>query len=246
MGCTKELIILGAGGNSIDVLDTVNEINSNSKRTLYKCIGFLDDDRNKWGKEVHGVKILGPIDSVSDFESVYFVFTVGSPFNFWYRDLYLRNINVPLEKFETIIHPTSAVSQLSELGRGTVVLQNVTVASDVHIGNHAMILPNSVISHNDRIGDYTIIAGGASVSGNVNIGKSCYLGANSSIIGNIHIGSYCLIGMGSVILGNVPSNSVYVGNPGKFLRHVDEGRLTDSVPREFSHREMTMASRARG
>ena len=166
----KELIILGAGGNSIDVLDTLYEINSHSKRTLYECIGFLDDDRDKWGKEVHGVKIMGPIDSASDFKSAYFVFTVGSPLNFLHRDLFLRNINVPLDRFETIIHPTSAISRLSELGRGSVVLQNVTVASNVYIGNHTMILPNSVISHNDSIGDYTIIAGGVSVSGNVHIG----------------------------------------------------------------------------
>ena len=43
----KNIIILGTGGNSIDILDAINEINLISKK--YNCIGFLDDDENLHG-----------------------------------------------------------------------------------------------------------------------------------------------------------------------------------------------------
>jgi acetyltransferase-like isoleucine patch superfamily enzyme len=85
-----------------------------------------------------------------------------------------------------------------------------------------IILPNTVISHDDIIDDYTCITGGVCISGGVKVGRLCYLGTNSTIIGNVEIGECCLIGMGSVVLENVPHNSVFVGNPARFLRHVIE------------------------
>jgi sugar O-acyltransferase (sialic acid O-acetyltransferase NeuD family) len=215
----KQIIVLGTGGNSIDVLDTINEINARSKEPRYHFIGFLDDKKDLWGKKIEGFSVLGPLESACEFSDIYFIFSIGSPFNFWKRERILVKMNIPLERFETIIHPSASVSQMCELGLGAVVLQNVTIASNVRIGNHVMILPNSVISHGDIIGDYTCIAGGVCISGGVTVGKSCYLGTNSAIIGNISIGDCCLIGMGSVIVEDTMANGVYVGNPGKFLRH---------------------------
>ncbi len=222
MGFSKKIIILGTGGNSLDVLDAIHEINANSKTAKYRCIGFLDDNQDLWGKEFYGVNVLGAVESAPKFQNTFFVFTIGSPSNFWRKEQILSTANLSLDKFETIIHPSSSVSRMSKLGCGTVVLPNVTIASNVRIGNHVMILANSVINHDDIIGDYTSITGGVCISSGVTIGKSCYLGTNSSIIGNITIGDECLIGMGSTIRCDVPTNSVYVGNPGKFLRHARE------------------------
>jgi hypothetical protein len=43
MASPKKLIILGTGGNSIDILDAVNERNAHSTIPQYEYIGFLDD-----------------------------------------------------------------------------------------------------------------------------------------------------------------------------------------------------------
>ncbi|HUT02002.1 MAG TPA: NeuD/PglB/VioB family sugar acetyltransferase [Phycisphaerae bacterium] len=215
---TKKLIILGTGGNCIDILDAVNEINRSRGQRVYECVGFLDDDEEAWGREVHGVRVLGGLDAARRHDECLFVNGIGSPLNFWRKRDILARTQLPRDRFETIVHPSASVSAMSRLGRGAVVLQNATVASHAALGDHVIVLPNSVISHNGAIGDYTCIAAGVSVSGDVVVGSSCYLGANSAIRGNVRIGDDCLVGMGSVVLADVAPNSVVVGNPARFLR----------------------------
>lgn len=218
MASPKQLIILGTGGNSIDILDTVHERNAHSKALQYECIGFLDDDQQQWGKTIWGVRVLGPLESARHYPEAYFVNAIGSERNFWKKAAIIAKTGVSLDRFETIVHPTASVSRMATLGKGVVVFQHVTITNQVSIGNHVIILPNSVVSHDAVIGDYTCITGGVCISGLVTIGRGCYLGTNSSISGGVKIGNGCLIGMGSVIRHDVFENAVMVGNPAKFLR----------------------------
>ncbi|MGD1845980.1 MAG: acetyltransferase [Salibacteraceae bacterium] len=213
----QQLIILGTGGNCIDILDTVNEINA--RTPTFECIGFLDDNESTWGTECHGIEVLGNLESAQNYPKAYFVNGIGSPFNFWKKEAIIRKTGLSIDRFATIVHPSAQVSQMSSLGRGTVILQNVVVASNVRIGHHVIILPNSVISHDDVIGDYTAITGGVCISGGVTVGKLCYIGTNSAVIGNTTIGERSLVGMGSNVLSAVPANSVVAGNPARFIRH---------------------------
>lgn len=214
----KKIIILGTGGNCIDILDTINDINQGSLR--YECVGFLDDNSEKWGEVFFGVSVLGPLHFANQFvNECFFVNGIGSERNFYNKEQIISNTNIPLDRFETIIHPSASVSKMSTLGKGTVIFQNVTITSNVDIGNHIIILPNSVINHDNIIQDYTCITSGVNISGGVKIGKSCYLGTNCSIKGGITVGDYSLIGMGSIILSNVPENSVMIGTPAKRLRN---------------------------
>jgi sugar O-acyltransferase (sialic acid O-acetyltransferase NeuD family) len=214
----KEIIILGTNGNCIDVLDTICDINDSFGKTLYTCKGFLDDDEKKWGTALHGVKVLGPLNSAPTYDDCFFVNGIGSPTNFWRKQEIIGKTHLPIERFETIIHPTASVSRLSKIGRGVVIFQHVAITSNVRIGDHVIVLPNTVISHDDVIGDYTCIAGGVCISGGVEIGSSCYLGTNASVIANIKIGDHCLIGMGAVVVRDISENVVVVGNPARVLR----------------------------
>jgi sugar O-acyltransferase (sialic acid O-acetyltransferase NeuD family) len=214
----KHIIILGTGGNSVDILDTINEINICQRRKVYICNGFLDDNKMLWGKELFGYKVLGPISSASTHKDCLFVNGIGSTKNFLEKDKIIAKTGVEIDRFETIIHPTASVSSMAKIGVGVVIFQNVTITSNVVMGCHNIILPNTVISHDGVIGDYTCITGGVSISGNVTIGRSCYIGTNATIIDNIKIGNYCLVGMGSVVLHGIPDNTVVVGNPAKVLR----------------------------
>jgi sugar O-acyltransferase (sialic acid O-acetyltransferase NeuD family) len=215
----KKIIIIGTGGNCIDILDIILDINDSAKKTVYSCVGFLDDNPSKWDATFHGVKVLGPLPKAVKMNDCYFVFGIGSPTNFWKRQNILKKTGVADEKFETIIHPTASISRMAKIGRGTVVFQNVTIASNVNIGMHVYILPNSVISHDTQVGDYTCIAGGVSSSGDVKMGQGCYIGTNSSIKEGVKIGDNSLIGMGSVVIQDVPENYVVAGSPARFLRY---------------------------
>jgi len=214
----KNIIILGTGGNSIDILDAINEINLISKK--YNCIGFLDDDISKKGSNIFGVEVLGSINDANKFSDTYFINGIGNSGNFISKQKIIKRSLVEPNRFETIIHPSSSVSSFSKIGKGSVIFQNVTVCSNVDIGKHVAVLPNSIISHDVKIKNYSTIAGGVCISGNSIIGESSYIGTNSSIRENLSIGNKCLIGMSSNILSNVDDNTVYFGNPAIQIRKI--------------------------
>lgn len=215
----KKIVILGTGGNCIDILDTLLDINAVHGGLAYECIGFLDDKPELQNQSFHGVKVLGPLKKANELNHCSFVFGIGSALNFWKRRDILAKTGIDDERFETIIHPTASVSRMAVVGRGTIVFQNVTITSNVTIGSHVYVLPNSLVSHDDVIGDFTCIAGGVSISGGVHVGQGCYLGTNSVVRDGITIGDHCLIGMGSVVLKDVPENSVVIGNPARFFHN---------------------------
>lgn len=216
---TEHIVVLGTNGNCVDILETLESINSRQGSPIYECRGFLDDNPSTHGKTIGGAKVLGSLIQAGEFADCQFVNGIGSPANYIHKDAIIGRTNIPLSKFATLIHPTASVSRSARIGRGTVIFENVTITSNVRIGNHVIILPNSIISHDVIIDDYTCITGGVCISGGTRVGRQCYLGANSSIINNITIGDFSLVGMGSVVLQAVAENSVVVGNPARFLRH---------------------------
>lgn len=58
----KKLIIIGAGDAGEKL---VREIHDNP-RMKFKVVGFVDDDKNKIGKQIHGIKVLGGIDELKE------------------------------------------------------------------------------------------------------------------------------------------------------------------------------------
>jgi len=218
----KKIIILGTGGNCIDIYDAIQDINDKQDKPLFECIGFLDDNSALWKTNIQGLPVHGGLDIANTFpKDVFFVNGIGSSANFGIKQKIIARTGINLDRFQTVIHPSASVSRLATLGKGCVVLQNTVIASNVNIGSHVMILPLSVISHNALLGDYTIVAGGASISGGVEIGKSCYIGSNSAIRENLRVGDNALIGMGAVVINNVLSANVMVGNPAKKIRTIE-------------------------
>src|SRR5262245_2576614 len=114
----KKIVILGTGGNSIDILDAINDINLQNSSRVYECIGFLDDNQSLWGKILCGVKVLGPLSNARELKACCFVNGIGAPSNFWKKDSIISKTGVPQEKFETIIHPSAAISRTAHVGRG--------------------------------------------------------------------------------------------------------------------------------
>lgn len=217
----RGLVILGTGGNCIDILDAVLELNDAAGERRWECLGFLDDDPARAGTLVHGLPVLGPLAHASALPAdVLAVNGIGSPHSFRRKPDIIAATGLPPGRFATIVHPAASVSRFARLGEGTVVLQQATIASDAVVGRHVIVLPSSVISHDDLIGDYTCIAGGVNVSGNVTVGRCCYLGTGACLRGGVRVGDGALVGMGSVVLEDVPAATVVVGNPARRLREV--------------------------
>ena len=84
---------------------------------------------------------------------------------------------------------------------------NVTMAPRVHILVHDASTKGFL--------NYTKI-------GRVNIGNNVFIGAESVVLPNVNIGDNVVIGANSIVTKDIPSNSVYAGNPAKFICTIDE------------------------
>ena len=215
----KQLIILGTGGNCLDIYDAALAINRQAGHPVYECLGLLDDNPALHGQEISGLRVLGGLADAARFPDAVFINGIGSPSSFWRKADILRGTGLPRERFETIVHPQASVSSLAKLGHGVAVLPGVSIAACAEIGDHVIILQGAIISHHCRIGDYGCIASGACLSGNVEAAPFTYIGANASVRNGIKIGTRALVGIGSVVVKDVLENTVVAGNPAKYLRH---------------------------
>jgi len=216
----KDLIILGTGGNCLDILDTVLAINDSKASVEYRFRGFLDDNRELKGTQVEGYPVLGTLAQASEYTDCVFINGIGSFRNYWRKSEIIGQTGVPLNRFASIVHPGAGVSRFAKLGPGTAVLQNATINARAQIGSHVIILPNSVISHDVQVGDFSCVASAACLAGNVRVGRSCYLGANCSVRNGVTLGDGCLVGMGAVVLEDVAEVTVVVGNPARAVRSI--------------------------
>jgi sugar O-acyltransferase (sialic acid O-acetyltransferase NeuD family) len=207
------IAILGTGGNCIDILDAMLEVNRVRGETVYECAGFFDDAPALQGTRVHGFPVLGPLSAAAKAPGLNFVFGIGSVRNFRDRGRVLASCGIPEDRWQTIVHPSAQVSSFATVGRGTVILQNAVVAAGARIGACAMILPTSIVSHDSSLGDFTILAGGVCINGAVAVGDHCYIGSGTQIRERLKIGSGVLVAMGSVVVRDLPDGIAVRGVP---------------------------------
>jgi sugar O-acyltransferase (sialic acid O-acetyltransferase NeuD family) len=210
---TRRLVILGASGNALDILDVVAALNDAAAE--WEVVGLLDDRAAV--SEFAGHKVLGPLKEAAVLEGCWFVNAIGSDRTHRRRREILATVQVPAARFATLVHPRATVSPRTQLGRGVCVNAGVVIGANGRVGDHAWFGAGCVIGHDTTVGDYATVAPGAVVSGGVTLGDSCYVGAGSVLRQNVRIGERALVGLGAVVLRDVPSGEVVVGNPARRL-----------------------------
>jgi sugar O-acyltransferase (sialic acid O-acetyltransferase NeuD family) len=214
-GVLIDLIILGASGTGLDVLDWVDGLNAIEPR--YRCLGFLDDDQQKHLGGFAGLPVLGTLEQASSWPTARFVDALGSPTGFLKRPAIVGRTGLSEERFETLVHPAASVSSRAQLGSGILVYPQVTIGPNVQLGNHVQVLANSVINHDTRIGQWTIVASGASISGKVRVGACCYIGTGAVLKESISVADGAMVGMGAIVIRNIQASESVVGNPARPL-----------------------------
>jgi len=62
----------------------------------------------------------------------------------------------------------------------------------------------------------------ANLFGKIVINDNCMVGVNTIILKNVNIGPNSIVGAGSLVTKDVLPNSVYAGNPAKFICTIDD------------------------
>ncbi|MES2990199.1 MAG: sugar O-acyltransferase [Pseudomonadota bacterium] len=210
----QSLCVLGAGGNLLDVLDTLDAINAD--RMMWNLRGVFDD-RLRPGTLHHGLAVLGPLCSARERHNGAFVSSIWNEKTFVDLPSILAGCGIEEERFATLIHPAAGVSRRARVGYDVLIHFGASVAGQVLVGNHVSIGPRAVIGHDTRLRGYDCVAAGATLSGAVDVGECCYIGSASSVRQQLKIGTGCLVGMGAVVVDDVPPHTTVVGNPARPL-----------------------------
>lgn len=216
----KKILLLGAGGHCISVLDSL--LSSYD----YKEIGIIEkrenrvelsNDIKRQGK-ILGVPIIG---NDSDLYQLYkdgytdaFV-TLGSIGDASVRRKLYHLIKDIGYHIPNIIDKTGIISPYVTFGRGIYVGKKAIINAGSQIRDGAIINTASVIEHECMIGDFVHVAPGSILCGNVEIGSGTHIGAGSVIRQALQIGEETTIGAGSVVVKNIGSNTTAYGNPCK-------------------------------
>ncbi|MBO4732115.1 MAG: N-acetyltransferase [Spirochaetaceae bacterium] len=122
----------------------------------------------------------------------------------------------------------------ARIGDNCNICANVFIENDVVIGN------NVTVKCGVQLWDGLTVEDGVFIGPNVTltndlfprskqypqkfektiIKKGASIGANSTILAGITIGENAMIGAGSVVTKDVPANTLWYGNPAKFIREL--------------------------
>lgn len=209
----SELLLISASGLAREVLATVRS----SGR--YDIVGILDDNEDMSGLEVDGAPVLGTIEDAVRYAHAFFLICVDSGRT---RQALVERLSIQdigTNRYATVIDPTVRMPEGCRVGRGSILLQNVTLTASVTLGSHVVAMPGVNFTHDDVVADYATFAAGTSLGGGVKIGRGACLGMNSSVRECKSIGSYATVGMGAAVLDNVPDGEEWVGVPARPVHH---------------------------
>ena len=88
----------------------------------------------------------------------------------------------------------------------------------IEIGDDVSLAPNVHILAHDASTWWFL---GYTKIKNVKIGNKVFIGARSIILPGVSIGNNVIVGAGSVVTKDIPDNSVFAGNPAKYIMDTD-------------------------
>lgn len=213
----KKLIIIGGYGNGTVVQSTIEDINIVKKE--WELLGFLNDNEKQ---KINGYEVIGVIDKktvmsyLKDQDVFFFYSLISVKLNHKYLNK-LHDLNIPNDRFATIIHPTAVISKSAKIGFGVCIQPFVSVGPNTIIRNFIHIFAQALIGHGATLENYSYIANNACVGAAVSLREGAYLGTNATTLEHVILGKWCVIGIGSVVIADVADFSKVVGNPARVI-----------------------------
>lgn len=211
----KNLYIIGAGGFGREVLWLVNRINQKEK--IWNIQGFIDDNKELYGKIENGYKILGDSNYLKNLNGdIYVVIAIGMP---KIKEKIIKKLdNNPKIHFATLIDPSVILSEEVKIGQGSIICAGNIITVNINIGEHVIVNLDSTIGHDSIIEDFATICPNCNISGNTRIKKYSTIGTGTKIIQGLTIGENVITGAGTVIIRDIEDNCTVVGNPARIVK----------------------------
>lgn len=178
----NRIIILGAGGQGIELLDIIN------KTKVFDFVGFVDPSGET---EYYGHKILGNDDDLFELrkQGIKYAAIAAGWLNINLTKKLIENVLKAGFILPNLVHPTAYIFPTARLMGGVQVFANSVVGANAEIGFASVVQNLSLVSHDSKIGRGVFIAPGAKIAGNVKVGDYAIIGMNASVYLRVEIES---------------------------------------------------------
>lgn len=173
----KRIAIIGSalGGGAGQIIEAI--------QNNLKPVFILDRDPSIIGKEVFGVKVLGPADEIierwnkKEFDEA--IIAIGGDLEERKRlyEYFIEN-GIPLTN---VIDPAVRFGLGVKMGTGNVILNNSYFGNSVNIGNNNYILNQCSVQHDTLIADHNYLATNVTIGAKVKIGSLNRFGIKSVV-----------------------------------------------------------------
>ena len=216
----KPLIIIGGAGHGSIIEACISDNRKRYSNYEWEVKGYCND----FDEEVDGYPVLGKLEDIPRLveEGYYFawgIHLIGR--NNKTADLF-NSIDIPDDRWATIVHATAFVSDTVILEPGVFVMANAYIAPRTRVGKCSMIKANTNIGHDVIIGPICHVAMGSILVSFVELGFCSNVAVGSTVLANCRIGDYAMLGASSLATHDVPSGEIHVGTPARFFKLIDE------------------------
>ena len=219
---SKKLLIIGGEGNGGVVASLIEDNRKRFNDNEYEIAGFINDYEKD--KTINNYPVLGGTDEIANFlnEDYYFIYAIHMIGRNLLTEKVFNKMNIPMDRFATIIHKSAFVANNAVLEPGVVVMSNTYIGPKAHIGACSLVLANALIGHNTTVGKLCHFSVGSITSSYITIGKVSDVTLGARVLEKRNIGNYAVAGAHSLVTKDIPDYEIHVGSPAKFLKKVTE------------------------
>jgi len=206
-----DIVICGAGGHAIILLDLLERTNS------YRIMGLIGTE-SELKESLMGYPVFKGEQYLDHFFNqgiIHIALGIGgltdnSKRMSVYQKLKLMGFILP-----NIIDSSAIISQYVTFGDAVIIFPGVIINAEVSIGNNVIIATGSSIDHESVIKDHVLVSAGVTIgAGNV-INESALIGQGSKLISHVAVGKGVLVGAGAVVVTDIIEAGTYIGIPAK-------------------------------
>lgn len=146
----KKILLIGAGGHSAVVTETILSLKNEKDNLIYECIDYLDDYSEKAIGKVQELQAIG-----KKYDEAFCC--IGN--NILREKIIVEILNLGMN-LPVLIHPSAYISPSASIEPGTIVEPKAIINSNSNIGKGCIISTGAIIDHNVKIENYCHINAG--------------------------------------------------------------------------------------
>jgi acetyltransferase EpsM len=224
----RSVVILGGHGDGLVAAAALLEAERSGRPV--RVAGFLND-ATPVGGAIGGIPVLGRLEDWSTLSSdVLFLPALHKAKLMHERARRICGLGIPEERWATVVHPMSVVSESARVGSGSFVGPFVTIQPGAQLGRFVSLRAGANVGHDARCGDFSYMGPNATLCGRAELGEGSHLGPNAVVLDGKRIGNYAVVGIGSAVTKNLPEFGVYMGNPARRVAAISPGGLDVVAP----------------